>query len=84
MKINGENLTKNKGKDFEEKLSALIIGERETINLELDKFSLITFDIRMKESIIHLKYLIDTQLTLSTRHFIYTCSDCQFLIELIL
>ncbi|MBJ7939078.1 DUF2326 domain-containing protein [Bacillus cereus] len=29
MKINGENLTKNKGKDFEEKLSALIIGERE-------------------------------------------------------
>ncbi|WP_375005011.1 DUF2326 domain-containing protein [Bacillus velezensis] len=30
MKINGENLTKNNGKDFEEKLSALIIGERET------------------------------------------------------
>lgn len=29
MKINGENLTKNNGKDFEEKLSALIIGERE-------------------------------------------------------
>lgn len=29
MKINGENLTKNSGKDFEEKLSALIIGERE-------------------------------------------------------
>lgn len=30
MKINGENLTKNDGKDFEEKLSSLIIGERET------------------------------------------------------
>ncbi|MEK4380254.1 DUF2326 domain-containing protein [Bacillus sp. FSL R5-0434] len=29
MKINGKNLTKNNGKDFEEKLSALIIGERE-------------------------------------------------------
>lgn len=29
MKINGENLTKNQGKAFEEKLSALIIGERE-------------------------------------------------------
>jgi uncharacterized protein YydD (DUF2326 family) len=29
MSINGENLTKNKGKDFEEKLSSLIIGERE-------------------------------------------------------
>ncbi|QOH65385.1 DUF2326 domain-containing protein [Bacillus amyloliquefaciens] len=30
MKINGENLTKNKGKDFEDKLSDLIIGERES------------------------------------------------------
>ncbi|KON83539.1 hypothetical protein AF332_27735 [Sporosarcina globispora] len=29
MKVNGENLTKNNGKDFEERLSALIIGERE-------------------------------------------------------
>ncbi|SDM65902.1 DUF2326 domain-containing protein [Sediminibacillus halophilus] len=29
MKINGENLTKNKGKDFVDKLSGLIIGERE-------------------------------------------------------
>jgi uncharacterized protein YydD (DUF2326 family) len=29
MSINGENLVKNKGKDFEEKLSSLIIGERE-------------------------------------------------------
>lgn len=30
MKINGENLTKNNGKDFEDKLSDLIIGERES------------------------------------------------------
>lgn len=29
MKINGNNLTKNDGKDFENKLSDLIIGERE-------------------------------------------------------
>lgn len=30
MSINGENLTKNQGKDFEQKLSSLIIGERES------------------------------------------------------
>ncbi|PDY05771.1 hypothetical protein COK34_30740 [Bacillus thuringiensis] len=30
MKINGENLTKNNGKDFENELDRLIIGERQT------------------------------------------------------
>ncbi|PFS48229.1 hypothetical protein COK87_27755 [Bacillus thuringiensis] len=30
MKINGHNLTKNKGKDFENELDRLIIGERQT------------------------------------------------------
>ncbi|AQZ45546.1 DUF2326 domain-containing protein [Paenibacillus larvae] len=35
MSVNGENLTKNKGKDFEKRLDQLIVGERETLKPSL-------------------------------------------------
>ncbi|PFS00872.1 hypothetical protein COK55_31170 [Bacillus cereus] len=47
MSINGENLTKNSGRDFEEKLSSLIIGERENDKPGIRQ--LIAHNIRYKD-----------------------------------
>ncbi|MEK5121331.1 DUF2326 domain-containing protein [Bacillus sp. FSL R9-9492] len=47
MSINGENLKKNSGRDFEEKLSSLIIGERENDKPGIRQ--LIAHNIRYKD-----------------------------------